>query len=237
MAADKNDAFHAPARKRTGSWGLLWIAAALAVIGVALSPLLLGLAYSRAGVDFGVIGDVGQAYGAASALVATTALVAVAASLIEQRRQVREVRLQLLDQTTDELVRLAMANPVYRQCWGARVSPGHVAEDLFYYCQLLVKLWTDSWEQRKIDEPLARAYLQSFFDSEVPRMFWERTGDWHCPGPARNHRDQFRVLVNEEYLRALRAGPPARSFEQFPSTDDSFPVINKPRTSRPLEFP
>jgi hypothetical protein len=88
---------------------------------------------------------------------------------------------------------------------------------------LLVKLWTDSWEQRKIDESLARAYLQSFFDSEVPRMFWERTGDWHRAGPARNHRDQFRAIVNEEYLRALHAGAPSRPFEQFPSPDGCLP--------------
>jgi hypothetical protein len=127
-----------------------------------------------------------------------------------------------------------MANPAYRQCWGARVSPDHVGEDLFYYCQLLVKLWTDSWEQQKIDEPLARAYLQSFFDSEVPRIFWERTGDGHRPGPARNHRDQFRVILNEEYLRALRAGPPSRSYEQFPSSGGCLPMINRSGSPKPM---
>src|ERR1041384_2819963 len=76
MAADKNEAFNAPDRESTRTWGLLWTVAVLVMVGVALSPLILGLAYGRAGVDYGAVGDVGQAYGAASALVATTALVA-----------------------------------------------------------------------------------------------------------------------------------------------------------------
>ena len=233
MAADEREVFSGPDRGKPGSWALLSIVAAVVVIGVALSPMLLGLAYAGTGTDYTMIGDLGQAYGAASAMVAVAALIAVTASLIVQGRQGRVMRLQLLDETTDELVRLAMVNPAYRQCWGSRVSPAHVGEDLFYYCQLLVKLWTDSWEQRKIDESLARAYLQTFFDSEVPRMFWERTGDWHRPGPARNHRDRFRVMVNEEYLRALRAGAPGRSFEQF-TFPDGLAMIKRPRTPEPM---
>jgi uncharacterized membrane protein len=233
MAADKREVFDGAGRGRPGGWALLSIIAVVVLTGVALSPILLGMAYAGTGVDYAAVGDVGQAYGAASAMVAVAALVAVAASLIMQSRQGKAMRLQLLDKTTDELVRLAMINPAYRQCWGSRVSPTHVSEDLFYYCQLLVKLWTDSWEQRKIDEPLARAYLQAFFDSEVPRMFWERTGDWHRPGSARTHRDRFRAMVNEEYLRALHSGAPSRSFEQFTFPEGCFATLNRPHTSEP----
>ncbi|MDY7086229.1 MAG: DUF6082 family protein [Actinomycetota bacterium] len=239
MAADKHEAPDKAVRRgATGIWGLLLIVAVLAVAGVALSPVLLRMAfYPAGGAGYAAVGDLGQAYGAASALVAVAALVAVTASMIFQWRQAGQARLRLLDEATDGLVKLAMANPAYRQCWGARVSPNHVAEDLFYYCRLLMKLWTDSWEQRKIDEPLARAYLRSFFDSEVPRMFWERTGDWHRPGPARNHRDQFRIIVNEEYLRALHAGPPSRPFERFPSPGGCPAMIDKPRATGPLDLP
>lgn len=233
MAADRHETSDAPDRRRPGIWGLLSIIAALAVVAVAVSPMILSVAYGRSGADYAAVGDVGQAYGAASAMVAVAALVAVTASMVLQCRQVRVMRLQLLDEATDELVLLAMTHPAYRQCWGARVSPDHVGEDLFYYCQLLVKLWTDSWEQRKIDESLARSYLKSFFDSEVPRMFWERTGDWHRPGPARSHRDQFRVMVNEEYLRALRAGPPSRPFEQFPTAGLSSSRVDRARPPNP----
>ena len=223
MAANKHEIFDTPARGKLSAWALLLAAAVLAVIGVALSPILLGMVYDKPGVDYAAVGNVGQAYGAASAMVAVTALIAVTASMIVQTKQIKVMRLQLLDQTTDALVQLAMANPAYRQCWGSRVSPPHVDENLFYYCRLVVKLWTDSWEQGKIGEPLAREYLRSFFDSEVPRMFWERAGDWHRPGPARDHRDQFRVMMNEEYLRALHGGPPSRSIEQFPPQTPASP--------------
>lgn len=77
----------------------------------------------------------------------------------------------------------------------------------------MVKRWTDAWEQGLIDEQQAREYLRNFFDSEVPRLFWKAHGEWHRRGHARNHRERFRLLVDEEFLRAEAAGPPSRKYE------------------------
>jgi hypothetical protein len=167
----------------------------------------------------------GLASGGAAAVVACVALYIVAASVGMQYHQAKEAQRDAHAEYSEELVHLAMENPKYRQCWGARVSPEGMDEDLFYYCSKLIKCWTRAWELNKIDEAQARQYLANFFDSEVPRRFWEMHGDWHRRGAQRGRREEFRDLVNDEYLLAVRSGPPARVHESFDSAPQSSGVV------------
>lgn len=192
------------------------------VISVVLSPTAIAETY-RDDRDYSRAGDIGQAYGAASALLATVALGVVAATLYVQYRQLRSAHHQFLSerreklrQDTRNLSMLALNNPEYRQCWGPRVSPAHIDEGLFYYCSDIVKLWTDMWEIGELTELRAREYLRAFFDSEVPRLFWAQHGNWHKFETSEDARDEFAELVNQEYLIAIRGGLPARCVE--PST-------------------
>ncbi|MBM2623796.1 hypothetical protein JIG36_50740 [Actinoplanes sp. LDG1-06] len=180
-------------------------------VAVIASPAVMRRLYSD--TDYSVIADVGQAYGGASAVVACIALFVVAASILLQYRQLKEVRRDAAADFAEDLVLLAMKDPKYRQCWGSRVAPDGVDEDLFYYCSKVIKNWARLWALDVIDEAQAREYLRSFFDSEVPRMFWEKHSEWHRRKHGRRRREHFRDLVNDEYLRALRAGPPSRSRE------------------------
>jgi hypothetical protein len=52
-----------------------------------------------------------------------------------------------------------MENPWYRQCWGTRVSPAGVDEDLFFYCSKVIKNWARLWDLDVIDETRLRDYL------------------------------------------------------------------------------
>jgi len=77
-----------------------------------------------------------------------------------------------------------MSQPAYAQCWGPRFAPPHVDERLFFYAGFVVLNWSFSWEDRILNEPELRTLLRTYFDSEVPRMYWERHGDWHAPEAA-----------------------------------------------------
>jgi hypothetical protein len=114
---------------------------------------------------------------------------------------------------TDELVQLAMDEPMYRQCWGIRMAPDDVDEALFYYCNRMIKSWKAAWELRDLSEAQARAYLTSFFQSEIPRLFWHQHGHLQMQAKFTNRRARFVVMINEEYLRAIRMGPPTRTRE------------------------
>jgi len=114
---------------------------------------------------------------------------------------------------TTEVVQLALQEPRFMQCWGSCFSPQQVDERLFVYTNLVVLTWLSAYEHRLLKDPQAREYLKVFFDSEIPRMYWERHGDWHRPRRRLTRSDRFFALVNDEYLTAIKAGPPSREHE------------------------
>jgi hypothetical protein len=186
------------------------LALATAMICMLLFPLLLGRLSAATNSDYTRISNIGQAYGAASAMISAVALGAV---VFGQHRQVRRARLQVLSEMTDDLVQLAMDEPMYRQCWGARVAPDDVDEALFYYCNRMIKSWKIAWELRDLPEVQARAYLARFFESEIPRLFWKQHGVLQMSAGRTRRRGRFIVLINEEYLKSINAGPPKRARE------------------------
>lgn len=201
--------------RRLGRSALLAVSTILlaaTLLVATISPVILNALY-RGEEDYSRASNVGQAYGAASAVLAVLALGVVSASLVVQYGQFRYERMRAVHQQTEELVKLALDNPQYCQCWGARVAPDEVDERLFYYCSLVVKSWTRAWERGDLSEHEARDFLRLFFDSEVPRLFWQRHGSWHRYRRARSRSGRFLTMVNEEYLSAVRSGPPARSYE------------------------
>lgn len=200
------------------------------VAGVMLVPALLARV-STPDTDYSRISDIGQSYGAASAVISAMALGVVLVGLTMQHRQFTRGRLRSLSDAADELVQLAMDNPVYRQCWGSRVSPDGIDEALFYYCNRLIRHWKTAWELGDLSETQARGYLASFFDSEISRLFWQMHGNWHMQVRARNRRERFLALINEEYLRAIRNGPPSRPLEACPTVKNAA----KARRQRLLE--
>lgn len=198
---------------------LIVVALASGVVGmstlVAVSPLLVDWLYR--GGDWTQPGNVGQAYGAASAILAALALGIVGISLILQRTQFKRHQRAKRRDCTRDIVKLALEEPAYAQCWGSRFAPGHVDERLFFYTNFLVLNWSYAWEEGDLTEQQARAYLSRFFDSEVPRMFWERHGPLHHPRITLTKHDRFDAMMNEEYLLAIRKGPPSRPYEPMRS--------------------
>src|SRR5690242_93952 len=101
----------------------LSVTAVLAVLAVlaaiALSPLAL-LAFKRTnGVDWTRLSEIGQTYGAASAVVSALALGGVALSLFLQTRQSRAEQVQAIRGIHTELVRMELEDlPLYLPCWG-----------------------------------------------------------------------------------------------------------------------
>ncbi len=179
---------------------------------ISLSPSMLMAAYGTGG-DWRQAADIGQAYGATSAILAGGALAAVLVSLLLQRSQFKHARKIALRRSAHEIVMMAIENPQYAQCWGARFAPHDVDESLFFYTNLIVQQWAHAWADQQLTERQARSFIRQFFDSEVPRMFWERHGDWHHPRRTLTHADRFIELMNQEYLRAIKAGPPSRAYD------------------------
>jgi hypothetical protein len=178
------------------------------VAGVAFSPVVMGMLNSG-GVDWSRLSDIGQAYGAGSALLSAVALGIV---VVLQRGQVRHERTWRLREMHVDVMKIALDEPMYAQCWGPRMAPPHIDERLFYYVNLIVMLWFYSWESGELRDAQVQSYSAGLFESAVARDFWAWHGSWRLAA-ASGRRLRFLRIVDREYHRAVLAGPPSRRLE------------------------
>jgi hypothetical protein len=95
--------------------GLLIAALGAIVLLVLGSPVLMA-GLSSTALPWGRLADVGDAFGGASALLSAVALCGIGASLIFQRRQVRQELSDIVQQQHLEIIRLAIDNPEFISC-------------------------------------------------------------------------------------------------------------------------
>ena len=89
----------------------------LSVILVAVSPLALDL-FDGSRNSWTRRGDIGRTYGAAAALLSVFALAGVAVSLVLQARESKANREQASRLIHTDLLKMAMDDPAYLECWG-----------------------------------------------------------------------------------------------------------------------
>jgi hypothetical protein len=138
---------------RTATLALVVLAVLGALGAVFLSPLALSRVPAAQGIDWSRLGDVGQTYGAASALLSVFALGGVAVSLHLQRRESKAAREQALRGLHTDLLRMALEDATFLECWG----PIGESTDVGWYRQhiylnLVVSHWQMMWEIGAITE-------------------------------------------------------------------------------------
>ena len=183
---------------------------AIVVAVVWLSPFALGWLSDRQ-VNWTRLSEVGQTYGTASAIIAAFALLAVGFSLIFQMRELRQGRIQALREMHSGLLKLALNEPTYMQCWGHVIGREGPTEKLFVYANLIVSYWEAKWDLRSMDSQHARRLAADFFASEIPREYWKKYGITRELDAGPSNRRKFYEILNEEYWKAIASGPPERS--------------------------
>src|SRR2546430_9173902 len=133
-------------------------AVVIALAAVALSPFLLG-ALDRFGVDWTRLSEIGQTYGAVSAVLSALALGAVAISVAIQARQARADQIQAVRGFHLDLVRLQLDDlPTYLPCWGPLDLPGPQAQRRHIYTGLLFSYGSMGYGVGEISEPWLRKH-------------------------------------------------------------------------------
>ncbi|WP_433295988.1 DUF6082 family protein [Actinoplanes sp. CA-030573] len=161
--------------------------------------------------DWHELGDIGQAYGPVSALLAALAL---CVAVLVQHRQLRQEHILRAREMHSEALRRAMDNPAYCQCWGPRVSPETIDERLFYQTSSIITSWMYSWHCGDLSDNAVRSYVRAMAGSEVPRAYWRMHGAWRLQA-ARGWRARFYRIVDTEFRLAEAAGAPERAAELF----------------------
>jgi hypothetical protein len=199
--------------------------AALAIGLILISPLGLESLSRIGGVDWPELSNIGQTYGAASAIVSGIALIGVSASLIFQSRALALSNDQAMRTFHMELLRLSIDNPILADCWGTR-NRAQTEDEFrqFIYSNMIVSFWFTTHKAGSLSEPDLRHNAYLMFQGRVGRQWWggyfNARDDWSRDTD--RERVHFFNILNEEYQRAInRAIPsaPAVRAEQLNKRD------------------
>ncbi|MET8251417.1 DUF6082 family protein [Micromonospora sp. NPDC005197] len=159
--------------RRPGTPMILPLAVLAMLAAVLFSPAVLLWIGRRPGYDWPLLGNVGQTYGAASAILAALALIGVVASLALQAREAKAAREQALRALHTDLLKMAIDDPALLECWG----PIEDAVDVEWfrkhvYANLIVSHWQLMWEVDVLTAQHLEVLADQFFKGHVGRRFW-----------------------------------------------------------------
>ncbi|OKI65525.1 hypothetical protein A6A27_24395 [Micromonospora sp. CB01531] len=188
------------------------IAAVLVTLAIViLSPFLLGVLNTFDISDWSRRSEIGQTYGAVSAVLSALALGAVAVSVSIQARQAKASQIQAVRQFHLDLIRMELDDlQTYLPCWGPLDLPSRAAQQRHIYTNLVFSYASMGYNVGEISEPWLRDMLIGMFQSESARRYWLMAREAWVASAATNRRGRrFVAIVDDEYRRADAAGPPA----------------------------
>lgn len=190
------------------SWtrrSLTGLAGIAALVVVALSPFILQLGYSGSRMDWGRLSDIGETYGAISALLSGGALVILGISLALQAREIRHAREQAARNTQFELMRMMLDEPAYQEVLGGRMRDGLTVDEVRrdIYLNLLLNWWQMRWEFGDMPEIEVReAARMDLFSAPAGRDYWRRRGTARMSYANSRRGRRFNEIFDEEYREA-----------------------------------
>lgn len=199
-----------PALRRAAARGFVIVLLVLAILGalgsVALSPALMNrfgpVGTPETQAEWQRLSNIGQTYGAASALLSVLALLGVAVSLVMQARESRAAREQARRALHFELLRMAMDDPFYLAVWGP-FAPSD--KDLYrehMYANLIVSHWQTDWDVGTLDEEHLREISAVFFQGPAGHRFWGNTRDMRLKAERRHRkRGRFIRILDDEWRK------------------------------------
>jgi hypothetical protein len=211
--------------------GLIMLTLGILVLVVA-SPIVLKLVAKIPGVNWTLLSNVGQTYGAISALLSALALGGVVISILYQSRDVRTAREDAARSRHFELLKMEMDNPAYMEVMAA---PWGQSVGLCDYDSLLkdhfVHMWVTFWEGRyklgEMSNDELRLDASGLFKSLEGRRYWlkARAVKFEL---YKGRLLRFAKIVDMEYEKAIAGGPPVVVRLQ----GDQNVAITSPRSGR-----
>lgn len=195
-------------RSRRAAFAALVVSiVAVSLFLVAFSPLALRQIASLSGINWTRLSNVGQTYGAISAVLAALALIGVAGSVLLQAREARHNRWAASRNRHAELISFALKDPFYIQVF-APPFPGCSVETgkLMAYINLLLQYWSMMWEFGDLPERQLRANLANVLQTEAGRLYWSKIRK-QTPFYSTRREHEFHEIANEIYTEQIASAP------------------------------
>lgn len=178
---------------------------------VVLSPLgLAELAHFRS--DWTQLSNIGQTYGAVSAILSALALGGIIASLLYQARDSRIAHEQMGRTFQFDLIKLELEDPTLMAATGAPWSTD-IPSDFdslrqFLYIQMWVTYLAVGYVTGEAPESTIRQVAAlELFHSKAGRTYWSAVGQRQIVN-SKGRRNHFYRLLDEEYNKVMASGAP-----------------------------
>ncbi|MEN8649109.1 DUF6082 family protein [Streptomyces sp. 21So2-11] len=211
----------------------LSVLALVASLGlVYVSPLALPALDRGSEHDWKRISEIGQTYGAVSALLSALAVLGVVASLVLQAREAKAARVQNTRIMHIDLAKTAMENPQYLDCWGGPDATRSVLlRQQHMYVNLVVSHWEMAFEVGDLTDQWVAAGADEIFAGEIGRTFWARSRTGRIATAATRRSRLLHQIIDGRYEIALRTPP--RIAPALP--DHGVPGVTPPRVVSDIE--
>lgn len=203
--------------QRHGVAMLILVVITIVITAVAVFPFTLrGISGSTQ--EWNRLSAIAQTYGGAAAVISTIALIGVAASLVLQSRGNIVSREQTIRTMHTELLKMAMADPLYARAWG----PFFASDDFddareHMYVNLIISSWKSRWETGGSVEQELRSSMHTLFSGAAGRRFWAIARDVRMDAPATRREAQFNQILDEEYRRAAASPAMPPDLSELPT--------------------
>jgi hypothetical protein len=184
----------------------------LVIIGIVIfSPLaIIELAHFR--LNWIQLSNIGQTYGAVSALLSSLALAGVTVSLLYQSRNNQTAREQTTRSLQFELLRMAMSDPSLMTAsgapWDLDIPSDSSSIRQFLYIQIWVSFLGGNYTIGELPESAVRHLAaHEIFRSEAGRNYWAAVGQVQTED-SRGRRRKFFCILDDEYNKVMLSGIP-----------------------------
>lgn len=199
-------------RRRT----LLTLSATITLVGiltlVVASPLALSelARYER---NWPQLSNIGQTYGAVSALLSSIALGGVVLSLLYQARDSKTAREQTTRSLQLELIKMQMEDPALMTAsgapWGLAIPAESAPIREFLYIQIWINYLLGTYVMNEISEATLRYVIANeLFRSRAGRYYWEARSQKQSMSSGNRRHDHFYRVVEDEYRKAIANNVP-----------------------------
>jgi hypothetical protein len=206
--------------------GALSIGTALGIGLVLMSPFALRALGNVHGFNWAKLSNIGQTYGAISAILVALGLSGVAVTVFLQVQEARQSRVQAARDRHHELMRMALEDPVLMQALQPLPDFSDDEHKQVVFLNLIVQFWLMLWKFDDIDEiELRRQLAAELFSTPIGRRSWSQYQGARNDTEARRARGRrFYDILDEEYHSATAAyakpapSPTTRANESEPDS-------------------
>lgn len=214
------------------------IVSLIAIVGlVILSPFALAeLAHFRH--DWSQLSNIGQTFGAVSAVISSLALGGILASLLYQARGTRNAYEQMIRTLQLELIKMELADSSLMTAmgapWDVDIPSDSKSIREFLYVQLWVSFWGGNYAIGDLSESAVRHFAaHELFRGRTGRVYWAAVGRLQMMN-SKGRLNKFFCLLDDEYKKVISSGvPPASPVEvDDTSTRSSIPSLIRARPAQ-----